>query len=124
MSYSMFDPNMTTMAFETGKTLALTDPNSDNSKPENWRAEQRYGSPGAANQTGVHDMQSSLVEIYSLGHTIYVKNAAQSDVKVYDSLGQLVAYMNSCQQEEQFTVDQIGVYLVKVGTIARMVVVK
>jgi len=124
MSYSMFDPNMTTMAFETGKTLALTDPADDNSNPTNWKTEKRYGSPGAANQTAINDIQSDSVEIYSYGHTIYVKQAEPNDIKIYDNLGQLVAHVSSCRQEEQITVEKSGVYLVSVGTTARMVILK
>ena len=124
MSYSMFDPNMTTMAFETGKTLALTDPADDNSNPANWKTEKRYGSPGAANQTAITDIQPDLVEIYSYGHTIYVKQAEPNNIKIYDNLGQLVAHVSSCRQEEQITIGKNGAYLVSVGTTARMVMLK
>ena len=88
MSYSMFDPNMTTKAFETGKTLALTTPDVDNSNPTNWKTEQRYGSPGAANQTSVSDIQPDADEIQSNGRTIYIKQAEQKDIKIYHNLGQ------------------------------------
>ncbi len=124
MSYSMFDPNMTTMAFETGKTLALTTPDVDNSNPANWKTEQRYGSPGAANQTAVSEIQPDAVEIYSYGRTIYIKQAEPNDIKIYDNLGQLVAHVNSCRQEEQFSIGKNGVYLVSIGSTARVVILK
>ncbi|MBP5723960.1 MAG: InlB B-repeat-containing protein [Bacteroidales bacterium] len=63
------------------------------------------------------------IEAYAVGHTIYVKNAGESPVKLYDVRGQRINSSDG-QDEYEFNVSLGGVYLVKVGNKTAKVLVQ
>lgn len=65
VSYSMFDTAWTKGAFETGRTLSLTDMDANNAKGDNWKPSRNYGTPGKANDfyLSVSEIQD-IVEVY------------------------------------------------------------
>jgi hypothetical protein len=63
------------------------------------------------------------IEAYAVGHTIYVKNAGESPVELYDVRGQRINSADG-QNEYEFNVSLGGVYLVKVGNKTAKVLVQ
>ena len=65
----------------------------------------------------------SEIEAYAVGHTIYVKNAGESPVELYDVRGQRINYADG-KSEYEFNVSLSGVYFVKVGNKTAKVLVQ
>ncbi len=76
-------------------------------------------------ETAVEDVEVSTVEVYAVGHTIYVKNAEGQDVAIYDNSGHYVLG-NTTQtiETQQYAVRLDGVYFVKVGAESFAVVIR
>jgi len=88
----------------TGATLALLNPQSDNSQPEQWRASAAYGTPGALNDiysrvTETLDLTPQSFELFNNypnpfnpATTIrfYLPERCQTTLTVYNQLGQRV----------------------------------
>ena len=72
------------------------------------------------NATAVGE-QAVQANIYAVGNTIVVENAAEA-IFVYDAMGNLVS-KNAAGGVDTITVNNAGVYIVKVGNTAKRVVV-
>ena len=75
--------------------------------------------------TAVSDINDNGVRIYSKGHHVVVENAEIQDVQIYDISGRCISKngQNAVSETEIF-VEKPGMYIVKVGIIARRVVIK
>ena len=71
--------------------------------------------------TGVNDVVSSEMVVWTEGNSIYVRDS-EGDVEVYDLLGRLIASKRGGQENIQISVPQKGIYVVKVGTETHKVV--
>ena len=78
------------------------------------------------NSTAVAETIANAVNIYAHGNTIVVGNATD-EISVYDAMGRLVARAGRDVARNVFAteirVNGVGVYIVKVGTVAKRVVV-
>ncbi len=113
----------------TGYTLALHDPNSDNSLPENWTYSSNYGTPGAVNDwmSGVNEIE--VPTVFSLGQNypnpfnpvtnipFSIPEPSIVTIEVYSILGQQVAtiineYMSAGHHNVVFKADNLanGIY--------------
>jgi len=72
--------------------------------------------------TAVTETAANAVNIYAHGNTIIVENAID-EVRVYDAMGRLVVGMPHCDVSTEIRVNTAGLYIVKVGNIAKRVVV-
>lgn len=70
--------------------------------------------------TAVAETVPNVINIYSAGNTIFVKNA-KSEIRVYDAMGRLVATSNN--KDTEIGISTAGVYLVKVGKETKRVMV-
>ena len=77
--------------------------------PEGWTV--KYIEEG----TGVNDVVSSEIAVWTEGNTIYIRDS-EGDVEVYDMLGRLIASKRGGQGNIQISIPQKGIYVVKVGT--------
>ena len=71
----------------------------------------------------IRTIAESSVDVYSVAHTIYVKNAAGSETTIYDINGQKLTSADGLD-EYAFPIKQDGVYIVMVGKEIFKVVVK
>ncbi len=113
----------------TGCTLALSDPNSDNSLPENWTYSNNYGTPGAVNDwmSGVDEIE--VPTMFSLGQNypnpfnpmtnipFSIPKSGRVTIEVYSILGQRVKtildeYMSAGYHNVVFKADNLanGIY--------------
>ncbi|MBP5584625.1 MAG: T9SS type A sorting domain-containing protein, partial [Bacteroidales bacterium] len=72
----------------------------------------------------IHTVVESNVEVYSVGHSIYVKNAEGKSIALFDNSGRAVERRKSEMSTEEFTVRLDGVYFVKVDGESFAVIVK
>ncbi len=113
----------------TGYTLALQDPNSDNSLPENWTYSSNYGTPGVVNDwvSGVDEIEIPIA--FSLGQNypnpfnpsttipFSIPRSGMVTIEIYSILGQRVKvildeYMSAGYHSIVFKVDDLanGIY--------------
>lgn len=116
VSYSMFDNSWTKLAFETGKTLSLTDVQADNSKGTNWQASLNLGSPGRENDftTGIYNFAQIEVQVYPNPCNDYIISNIINDFsyRIIASNGQIVTQGNSTTDKTISTQSlQPGTYL-------------
>ena len=71
----------------------------------------------------IHTVVESNVEVYSVGHSIYVKNAEYAETAVYDVKGGKINFAKDATEYE-FNIKLDGVYLVKVGESTFKVIIK
>jgi hypothetical protein len=117
-----YDPEASwpTCADETGNTLELTNPDLDNSLPENWNCINENGSPNAVNSSelSIDEVASSMLIVYPnpVKNTLYIKGDLDAyDIEVYSLLGQRVM-TDSNTNEIDMSLLVEGVYLVKIST--------
>ena len=92
----------------------------------NWCGEEYKGEivwkqatePG----TPVTEFAANAVSIYAYGKNIVVENAAE-EIRVYDVMGRLIVETPHCDVSTEIRLNGIGVYIVKVGNIAKRVVI-
>ena len=72
-------------------------------------------------QTAVPESVASALNIYAYGNTIVVENAG-SEIRVYDAIGDLVGG-DIARPVSTITVNGTGVYIVKVGSVAKRVMI-
>lgn len=74
----------------------------------------------------IDDADSSAVEVYTINHTIVVKNTEGKNISIYDSTGRLLSYTTrtNCNGEKEYCVERNGVYFVLVGGVSYSVIVK
>ena len=72
--------------------------------------------------TPVTETAANAVNIYAHGNTIVVENATD-EISVYDAMGRLVVGMPHCDVSTEIRINTAGLYIVKVGNIAKRVMV-
>ena len=72
--------------------------------------------------TDVEEEAVNEVNIYAYGNTIVVENA-DTEIFVYDAMGRLVCRNNEKLVRTELQINSTGVYIVKVGKVAKRVVV-
>ena len=72
--------------------------------------------------TAVAESAASAINIYAHGNTIVVENATE-EVSVYSAMGQLVCKDAKHSARTELRVASAGVYIVKVGNVAKRVMV-
>ncbi len=70
----------------------------------------------------VSEAVASMVSIYAHGKSIIVENA-EDEIRVYDAMGRMVCRDAINRARAELTVNTPGVYLVKVGNVAKRVMV-
>jgi len=83
-------------------------------------ASQGEENPGGS-ATAVGE-QAAQTNIYTVGNTIVVENATEA-IFVYDAMGKLIS-KNVAGRVGAITINNAGVYIVKVGNVAKRVMVK
>ena len=73
--------------------------------------------------TSVGDNAIAEINIFAYGNTIVVENA-DSDILVYSAMGQLVNRTISNGLRNEITINGTGIYIVKVGNIAKRVAIR
>ncbi|MBR3567690.1 MAG: leucine-rich repeat domain-containing protein [Salinivirgaceae bacterium] len=73
--------------------------------------------------TPVTETAANAVNIYAYGRSIVVENAAE-EISVYDAMGRLVCRDAINRVRTEICVNNPGLYIVKVGNVAKRVVVK
>lgn len=76
----------------------------------------------ATEATAIGDELASTLNIYTLGNTIIVENATE-EICVYDAMGRLIGKIATPCVRAELQVNTAGVYLVKVGNVAKRVMV-
>ncbi len=96
----------------TGSTLSLTNPQKDNSIPDQWRSSKLYGTPGELNDvyTGVRNISDAPPENYLLFNNYpnpfnpstvigyQIPQNSRVSVSIYDVLGKNIALLVNEQQ--------------------------
>lgn len=87
------------------------------------------GEQGGENQGGntnpgtpVNESAADSLSVYAHGNTIIVENATE-EIRVYDAMGRLVSRDATPCVHAEMNVNATGVYIVKVGNVAKRVVV-
>ena len=94
--------------------------NGEENNSENGNGEEQ-GGENTSPTTVVSESVANSVNVYTLGNTIVVENATD-EIRVYDAMGRIVSRdvaRNVCT----ITVNTTGVYIVRVGNVAKRVVV-
>ncbi len=97
-------------------------------KPEGWddNWDSVYGTTPCnvvwADNTPVAETAANAVNIYAHGNTIVVENATE-EISVYDAMGRLVCRDAIHRVRAELQVNTAGLYIVKVGTVAKRVMV-
>ena len=74
------------------------------------------------NNTSVAETAANAINIYARGNTIIVENATD-EIRVYNAMGALVCGDVACRVRAEINVNGAGVYIVKVGNVAKRVMV-
>jgi hypothetical protein len=74
-------------------------------------------------EVAIRTIAESIVDVYSVAHTIYVKNAAGAEATIYDINGQKIIAAEGLD-EYSFSIKLDGVYIVTVGNEIFKIVVK
>ena len=72
--------------------------------------------------TAVSDAAANAISIYTQNNVIVVENATD-EICVYDAMGRLIVETPHCDVSTEIRVNTAGVYLVKVGNIAKRVMI-
>ncbi len=76
----------------------------------------------ATEATAVAESAANAINIYAHGNTIVVENATD-EIRVYNAMGALVGRDVACRVRAELQVNGAGVYIVKVGTVAKRVMI-
>ena len=77
---------------------------------------------GTKLHTAISEFAASLVNIYAYGNTIIIENA-NDEIRVYDAMGRLICRDDVHIVSTKIRVNTSGLYIVKVGSTAKRVVV-
>lgn len=86
-----------------------------------WCGEEYKGEIVWKTATPVIESAANAVSIYAYGKNIVVENAAE-EIRVYDAMGRLVCRDVACRVRT-INIKNTGVYIVKVGNIAKRVAI-
>ena len=81
----------------------------------------RFMSPDD-NITAITDTEAQNLNIYAIDHTIVVENATD-EIFVYDSIGRLIARRDAMHCVSTINVKDSGVYVIKIGNLAKKIFV-
>ena len=95
------------------------------SKPEGW--DNEWNSPSstvnwAEIDVAIAETAANAINIYAYGNTIVVENATE-EIRVYNAMGALVGREAQPSVSTEIRVNTTGVYIVKVGTMAKRVMI-
>ncbi len=76
------------------------------------------GNPG----TAISESAITNLQVYAHHNTIIVENATE-EIRVYNAMGALVGRDVACRVRAELQVNSAGVYIVKVGTVAKRVMI-
>ena len=74
------------------------------------------------NTVAIAESAANAINIYTLGNTIIVENATE-EIRVYDAMGRLIVETPHCDVSTEIRVNATGLYIVKVGNVAKRVMV-
>ena len=97
----------------------------NSSKPDGWADNWNNGSTvvwANSNNTAVAESAANAINIYTHGNTIIIENATD-EIRVYNAMGALVGRDVACRVRAELQVNGAGVYIVKVGNVAKRVMV-
>ncbi|MBR5434021.1 MAG: hypothetical protein IK117_06270, partial [Bacteroidales bacterium] len=80
------------------------------------------GDDNGNTETSVNKLNTGI-NIYAIDHTIIVENATD-EIRVYDIMGQLICRDATPCVRAELHVDGAGVYVVKVGSLAKKVIIE
>ena len=93
------------------------------SKPSGWDSKWNGNSSVVwADATPVTETAANAVNIYAYGRNIVVENATE-EISVYDAMGKLICRDAINRVRTEIPVNTTGVYIVKVGNIAKRVAI-
>ena len=94
------------------------------SKPDGWDAWWNYDNRPVAwsDNTSVSESMANAVNIYAFDNTIVVENA-DDEIFVYDATGRLVCRDAIHRVSAKITVNNAGIYVVKVGKTVKRVII-
>ena len=72
--------------------------------------------------TAIAESAANAINIYAHGNTIIVENANE-EIRVYDTMGRLIVETPHCDVSTEIRVNTTGIYIVKVGNVAKRVMV-
>ncbi len=72
--------------------------------------------------TPITETAANAVNIYAYSKNIVVENAAE-EIRVYDAMGRLIVETPHCDVSTEIRINGAGVYVVKVGNIAKRVAI-
>ncbi|MBR2196832.1 MAG: leucine-rich repeat protein [Salinivirgaceae bacterium] len=95
------------------------------SKPEGW--DNEWNSPSstvnwAEIDVAIAETAANAVSIYAHGNTIIVENATE-EIRVYDAMGSMIGRDAINRVRTEIRINTAGIYLVKVGSVAKRVMV-
>ena len=73
-------------------------------------------------ETAVNESNTGI-NIYVVNHTIVVENATD-EIFVYDSIGRLIARRDAWPRVSTININESGVYVIKIGSLAKKVIVE
>ena len=94
------------------------------SKPDGWDAWWNYDNRPVAwsDNTSVSESMANAINIYAFDNTIVVENA-DDEIFVYDAMGRLVCRDAIHRVSAKITVNNSGIYVVKVGKTVKRVII-
>ena len=96
-------------------------------KPEgwdwHWKGDEYEGEVIWKTATPATETAANAVSIYACGNTIVVENAAE-EISVYDAMGRMIGRDAINRVRTEIRVNNPGLYIVKVGNVAKRVVVR
>jgi len=106
-----------TAVFEVDETQ-----NGNENQGGNNEGNENQGGENTNLGTAVTESAANVVNIYAHGNTIIVENATD-EIRVYNAMGALVCRDVACRVRAELQVNGAGVYIVKVGTVAKRVMI-
>ncbi|MBO7143961.1 MAG: leucine-rich repeat domain-containing protein [Salinivirgaceae bacterium] len=88
-----------------------------------WCGKEYKGEIVWKTSTPVTEKATNAVNIYAYGRSIVVENAAE-EIRVYDAMGRMIGRDAINRVRTEICVNNPGLYIVKVGNVAKRVVVK
>lgn len=88
----------------------------------NNEGNENQGGENTNPSTAVAETAANAINIYAHHNTIIVENATD-EIRVYNAMGALVGRDVACRVRAELQVNGAGVYIVKVGTVAKRVMI-
>ena len=88
----------------------------------NEQGNENQGGENTNPGTAVAESAANAIYIYAHHNTIIVENATE-EIRVYDAMGRLIVETPHCDVSTEIRVNATGLYIVKVGNVAKRVVI-